>query len=161
MTPFWINTTTLSTLLSKLETCPNVAAHVSQFQTPETTLHYIVGGPRKGNGVRALGALVFCLYKNALPARVVHVPRHVYTGWLASVSGSTCLWQNSSDFIAQAHIRLLYIKDIGEFVLPDADVSYFATVIERGGIPVIIKHLQLHIITYRTSVCASMHTTIL
>lgn len=56
-----------------------------------------------------------------------------------------------TDFVAQAH----------EFVLSDPDVSYFATLIERGGIPVIIKHLQLHIITYRTSVCASMHTAIL
>lgn len=66
-----------------------------------------------------------------------------------------------TDFVAQAHIRLLYIKDIRELVLPDPDVSYFATLIEREGIPVIIKHLQLHIITYRTSVCASMHTAIL
>lgn len=38
-----------------------------------------------------------------------------------------------TDFVAQAHIRLLYIKDIREFVLPDPDVSYFATLIEKKG----------------------------
>ena len=44
---------------SKPEQGPNVATDASQFQTRNTTLHYIVGRPRKGNGVRALGALVF------------------------------------------------------------------------------------------------------
>lgn len=61
LAPFWIHIASYSRFTT--HTSSSVADRSSQFQTQETTLHYIVGGPRKGNGVQALGALVLNIFR--------------------------------------------------------------------------------------------------